>query len=203
MPFCTACGANVEPSAGACPRCGAATGVPQAQAQPSAGTPAAPAGSSAVKIILIVFGVIILAGVLGAAVIGYIGYRFARDTRVTTGPEGETRVETPFGRVETSRDPEKVAEQLEVEVYPGAEPAEDSGSVSMGDFQATAATFTSDDSPEEVAEFYRERYPKATVTTHEGRHTLVQQSEESVLTIHIEPAGEGSRIHVSRVEKPS
>jgi len=71
--FCSKCG---TPAGGRfCPSCGAATGGPVPPAIP-VGAPASSAGtSSATKVILIVVGVVVFLGAIGAGGLVYVGYR--------------------------------------------------------------------------------------------------------------------------------
>ena len=121
MAFCNSCGAPLNEGTKFCNKCGnAVTGAPAAAAQPI--TPAPPpskGGSSALKMVLIIVGVIVLIGILGVATIGIVGYRIAKSAHVSQKGDN-VKVETPFGSMETSTDPDKTAEELGVEIYPGA-----------------------------------------------------------------------------------
>src|SRR5438132_4820500 len=110
MAFCNACGATVEPGAKFCPKCGAA--VPAAAV---VSTPATPAQSNAVKVILIVVAIVVGLFILGIGTATFIGWRIARHTRVEQD-RGKVRVETPFG----TDDSDEAARNLGIDVYPGA-----------------------------------------------------------------------------------
>ena len=132
MPFCTSCGANVEASTAFCTKCGAAmTGAasPSATAAtaPAAGAAPPKKGTSVVKIILTIVGVFFLLGVTVVGVLIYGAYRVAES--VEQGAK-EGRVETPFGTVDTSKDPADAAKDIGVEIYPGATPAKEIGRAS-------------------------------------------------------------------------
>src|ERR1700722_12588318 len=127
MAFCNSCGAALTPGTKFCNKCGA----PQAAVAASGATPAVPTpgpippppatgGSSALKIILIVVGVIVVIGILGVATVGFIGYRIAKSAHVSQQGD-HVKAETPFGTFETSKDPEQVAKDLGVDIYPGAD----------------------------------------------------------------------------------
>ena len=65
-------------------------------------------------------GVIVLVGILGVASLGFFAWRVAHRTHVRQ--EGDNvKVETPFGTVETTKDPEEAARNLGVDLYPGAQ----------------------------------------------------------------------------------
>ena len=92
---------------------------PSSAAPLSPGTASATAPSSALKTILIIVGHVLI-GVVGIATLTFIGIRVARHTRVSQQGD-HVKVDTPFGSVETSKDPEQAAKDLGIDVYPGAE----------------------------------------------------------------------------------
>ena len=75
-------------------------------------------GSSALKIILIVVAVIIGLGILGVGTVAYFIHRAVKSVHVENR-DGNVKVHTPFGNVETTDDPEDAAKNLGVDVYPG------------------------------------------------------------------------------------
>lgn len=202
MAFCTSCGANVDATAAVCPKCGAAMAGASASAT-AAGAPPAKKGSSAVKIILIVLGVFFLLGALVVGGIIYGAYRIADSVKQETGAGGETRVETPFGTAETNKDPEEIAKELDVEIYPGATPVrEGSSSVTFGGVKATTAVFETPDSAQKVYQFYKEEVRNPTMTSSEGdTHTIMAGDKENFLTIVIQSQDDKTRITISKTGK--
>ena len=214
MAFCNKCGANLEPGTRFCNKCGAAvlastlppTG-PSATASsvlPAAATvPAPPSeGGGALKVILIVVGVIVLIGILGVASIGFFAWRVARSSHVRQ--EGDyVKVETPFGTVESSKDPEEAARNLGIEVYPGARVLkEGAASAAFGGIHTTTANFESDDSVEKVCAFYKAKFPAAMVTTSEPRHcTIVSNDRKNMININIRADEDKTKIQISNVTK--
>ena len=220
MAFCNSCGTTITQGTRFCSKCGApilASGFPPSSpagaTQPPSATPparTAPAppppaqgNNNALKIVLIVIGVIIVIGALGIGVLTVVGLHIAKNTRVRH--EGDqVKVETPFGTVESSKDPDQVAKNLGVDIYPGAEVQKDgAASASFGNLRTVNATFQSSDSVDKVCSFYKSRFPSAAVSSsEESRCTIVSNTTPpNVVTINIEANGGGSRIQISSVIK--
>jgi|SRR5579862_7852220 len=204
MAFCNSCGATLDPDAKFCSRCGATTGVSgtsQSTAIPSS-APAARGGSSAVKVVLIVVGVIVLLGAIGIASIAFIAVHVARNARVSQQGE-HVKVETPFGNVEASRDPDKAVQNLGVDVYPGAEVQKNGASIAtFGNNRAVTAVFQSSDSADKVCSFYHAKFPASKVASSSPGHcTIASNDSHNLITISVEPSGEGCQFQISTVIK--
>lgn len=195
MAFCNACGATVEPGAKFCPKCGAA--VPAAAV---ASTPATPAQSNAVKVILIVVAIVVGLFILGIGTATFIGWRIARHTRVEQD-RGKVRVETPFGTVESTDDSDEAARNLGIDVYPGARALKGkAANVTMGSMHTVAAEFETDDPPERVAEFYKKKLPHANIAvSDEKQYTIISHDKKNMFTINIEPQEDKTLIHVANI----
>ena len=198
MPFCTSCGANVEASTAFCTKCGAA--MAGAAAAPAPGAPPPKKGTSVVKIILMIVGVFFLLCVTVAGVLIYGAYRVAES--VEQGVK-EGRIETPMGTVETNQDPNDLAKGIGVEIYPGATPVKDgSSSVSLGGVSATTIALETSDSPQQVFEFYKAEFPKASMTSSEGdTHTIMSGDKDDWVTVVITREGGKTRINITRTSK--
>jgi hypothetical protein len=204
MAFCNSCGASLSPDASFCSRCGATTGapaVPPSTVVPPA-VPAARSGSSAVKIVLIIVGVIVLLGGLGIASLTFMALHFARNSHVAQQGD-HVKVETPFGNVETSRDPDKAVEYLGDDVYPGAEVQKNGASVAaFGSNRAITAAFQSSDSVDKVCGFYRSKFPASKVTSSsQGHCTIVSNDSNHMITIEVESSDDGCKFQISSVIK--
>lgn len=206
MAFCNSCGATLSEGTKFCNKCGAGvTGVP-VSAKPTA--PAAPApaptggSSSALKVILIVVAVIVTIGIVGVATVGIIGYRIAKSSHVRQQGDN-VKVETPFGTVESTKDPAQAAKDLGIDIYPGAEVQKDgASSASFGSIHTVTANFTSSDAVDKVCNFYKEKFPGAMVTTSEqNRCTIVSNDPKNMVTVNIEEHGDGSKFQVTNVTK--
>ena len=208
MAFCNSCGATLAEGTRFCSKCG----KPVAEAAPpsastAAGIPAPPpstGGSSGLKTVLIVIGSIILFGLLCIAVLTVVGLRIARHSHVTQNGD-DVKVETPFGTMETSKDPDQAAKNLGIDIYPGAQVQKDgASSATFGGMHTVTASFESSDAADKVCEFYRGRFPSANVSTSDrNRCTIVSNAAPNMVTINVESSGDGSRFHIVAVTKKS
>lgn len=202
MAFCNSCGATLDSGAKFCNKCG--TTQPGAATAAPAFTPGGaaprPKGNSALKIILIVVAVIVVCGVLAVGAISFFAYRIARHSRVHND-NGNVSVETPFGSVNTSTDPDEAARNLGVDLYPGAQVIKGTTSnMTMGSMHTAAADFESGDPVSTVGEFYKSRLPNASVVSTTGDHyAIISTDKKNMLTINIEPKDGKTRIHIARV----
>src|SRR5579863_10122981 len=199
MAFCNSCGATLEPGARFCPKCG--TTVPIAAASPTSApaSPAAPSQSSgALKIILIVIAVIFLLGVLGIGTLVFFVRHVAQNSRVRN-KDGNVRVETPFGTVQSTNNPEEASRNLGVDLYPGARVLK-GNTASIGGMRTVEAVFESDDPAEKVMAFYSSKLPNANVNTKDRDHyAIVSNDNNNLITIKIEPADGKTRIEIANV----
>jgi hypothetical protein len=211
MAFCNSCGANVAPGIKFCNKCGAAVAAPPAGAVAAAPSPApgaapvSPAptqggGSGVLKVILIVVGIFVILGVLAVSTVAFIGWRVARNLHVRQ--EGNhVKVETPFGTVESSKNPEDVARDLGVEIYPGAQVQKNgAATATFGSMHTASAAFKSSDSVDQVSAFYKARFPNAMVTTSDQDHcTIVAQDQKHMTTINIQAEDGQTKIQITHV----
>src|SRR5262252_4168124 len=209
MAFCNKCGTAITQGTRFCNKCGApilASGFSApAQSTPTATpTQTAPSqgGSNALKVVLIVVGSVIVIGVLAVGALTFVGLHIAKRTRVHD--EGDrVKVETPFGTVESTKDPEQAAKNLGIDIYPGAEVQKDGASSALlGNIRTVSVNFESSDSVDKVCSFYKARFPNANVSTSEENHcTIVSTAPPNVTTINVESRGSGSKFQISTVAK--
>ncbi len=202
MAFCNSCGATLTPGTKFCNKCGAVAGAPAPAATPAASAPAPTGGSSALKIVLIVIGVIVLLGILGVASVGFFAYRVAKNAHVRQ--EGDhVKVETPFGTVESSKDPDQAAKELGVDIYPGAEVQKNgASSASFGAIHTVTANFESSDSLDKVCSFYKSKFPNSMATTSDQNHcTIVSNDQKNMITVNIESGGDTTKFQITNVTK--
>ena len=196
MAFCNSCGATLEAGARFCPKCGAtAPMVVPATVPPPV---AAPSQGSALKIILIVVAVIFVLGVLGMGTLVFVVRRAAQNSHVRN-KDGNVRVETPFGTVQSTNNPDEASRNLGIDLYPGARVLK-GNTASIGGMHTVEAEFESDDSAEKVMGFYSSKLPNANVTTKDRDHyAIVSTDNNNLITIKIEPEDGKTRIKIANV----
>jgi hypothetical protein len=209
MAFCNSCGASLADGTKFCNNCGAAVaGNPSGMAtsRPTlTATPAPPPSSgtsSALKIILVVVGAIVLLGVLGLVTVGVVVHKMVRNSHVTQNGE-HVKVETPFGTVESSKDPEQAAKELGIDIYPGAQVQKNgAASTTFGGMHTVTASFESSDSVDNVCTFYKAKFPAASATTSDQRRcTIVSNAPPNMVTINVESGGAGSTFSITSVTR--
>jgi hypothetical protein len=210
MAFCNSCGTSIVAGTRFCSKCGApilaSTIPPPPGAFASPAPPAVPVpppstqGGGALKVILIVVGVIVLFGILGLVSLGTFAWRVAHHSRVHQDGNN-VKVETPFGSVETTQDPDEAARNLGVDLYPGAEVMRSgAASATIGGLHTVSLNSESTDSVDKVASFYKSKFPNAMVTSsNTGRCTIISNDHKSMITINIEAEGDKTKIQITNV----
>jgi flagellar basal body-associated protein FliL len=208
MAFCNSCGATLNAGTKFCNKCGATVSAgpvapsvasaPPPPAQPSTG------GSSALKIILIVIAIIVGLGILSVGAFSFFVYRVAKSAHVTQNGDN-VKVETPFGNVESSKDPAQAAKDLGIDIYPGAE-IQKNGSASMtfGNMHTVSASFESSDSLDKVCAFYKSKFPNAMSTSSDqNRCNIVSNDQKNMVTVNIQANGDTTKFQITNVSKKS
>jgi len=154
---------------------------------------------------LIVVAVIIGLGILGMVTSAFFAWRIAKHTHISSRGD-KVRVETPFGTVESTQNSDEAARNIGVDVYPGARALKSSaGAVTFGGMKTAGAEFETSDAPEKVAEFYKQKFPGAMVSTQgDDQYSIVSNEKNRVVTINIESQDGKTRINIANVTgKPS
>jgi len=204
MAFCNSCGATLDAGAKFCNKCGTtqagtASGAPVfTPAATAAGTPQKSGG--ALKVILIVVAVIVVFGILAVGAFSFFAYRIARHSRVHN-ENGNVRVETPFGTVNTTTDPDEAARNLGIDSYPGATVVKGTTSdMTLGNMHTASADLETGDPVSTVAEFYKSKVPNANVVSSTGDHyAIISTDKKNMLTINIESKNGRTRIHITKI----
>jgi hypothetical protein len=219
MAFCNSCGANIVPGTRFCNKCGAAVltstlpsaapppavgSAPPSSSIPPAATPAPTSGGGALKAILIVVGVLLLVVILGITSVAFFAWRVAHRTHIRQDGDN-VNVETPFGSVQTTKDPQEAARTLGVDTYPGAQVMKQ-GSVSMtfGKVHTSALTFETSDSVDQVCSFYKPKFPNAMVVSSDNNQcNIVSNDQKNMITINAKVEGGKTKIVISNVSRNS
>jgi hypothetical protein len=206
MAFCNSCGAPLEAGTKFCNKCGvaapAASGVVPAATQATA-APGAPAQKSgnALKIILIIVAVVVGLGIIGIGTTAFLIKRAISRTHIQE-KNGKVKIESPILNMETSTDPDEAAKNLGVDLYPGAQFQKNgSASMTIAGMHTNTAVLESDDPPEKVAAFYKEKLPNTSYSANQGNHYSMMAGDKDDMTTNIEPRDTGSMIQISRVTK--
>jgi hypothetical protein len=197
MAFCNSCGTTLEAGAKFCPKCGAA--IPMAAAIPAT-IPSVPPpqGNSALKVILMLVAGVIVLGILGIGTLVFVIHRVAHNSRIRNR-DGNVQVETPFGSVQSTNNPDEAVRNLGIDPYPGARVLQ-GNSATIGGMHTVTAQFESDDSADKVAAFYSSKLPDAKVNTKDQNHyTIVSTDRKNIVTINIAPEGNKSQINITTV----
>lgn len=197
MAFCTSCGTTLDPNSQFCTRCGARQAVGVGAGAAAAPAPAQGGGSNTVKIVLIIVAGLCILGVFGTIASVLIVRKVVKDTRASVDERrGEARVVTPFGTVESTKDPAVIAQQLNVDIYPGAQAVEGGSNVQAMGVHTVTGVFETADSVDKVADFYRKRFPNGIYSAEDREHTLVSGDRGSMVTIHMQDEGGKTKITI-------
>lgn len=209
--FCASCGTQVAEDIMFCSQCGAAIAAAEptvadvslqpARVEPPAAVPAPaavppPAKSPFLKIVVIVVLVFGLLAVAGIGTCVYIGYRAKKavtdQIKLDEGGKG-IEIPTPGGTIRMGENSDKTPTEVGgVPVYPGAKATEGGGQLSFGDkFQFGGQEFLTDDSVDQVVGFYKEKYgSELTEMQAEGHHRLSinkgTQQEPHLVTLDVQ-----------------
>jgi hypothetical protein len=146
--------------------------------------------------------VIVLVGILAVASLGFFAWRVARHTRVRQSGDN-VRVETPFGTVQTTNDPQAAARDLGVDLYPGAQALKEGAtSATFGTVHTASLNFETSDSVDKVCSFYKPKFPNAMVMTTEANQcTIVSNDQKNMITITVKGESDKTRIVITNVSK--
>jgi hypothetical protein len=166
---------------------GAAAAPAQPVAVPPPAQPSAPAksGNTALKIVLIVIGIVLALVLLVGAVFGYFVWRIAHAVHVA-GNNVSVSVPGSGGFSASSKETYTAAE-LGVDPYPGAQSAKGGMRMSLPTGTMVTAVYVTSDSKDQVLAFYKEKLGSdvSTVDTSEGAILTLKKGEQESVMITI------------------
>jgi hypothetical protein len=179
----------------------------------SAGTPVPPnpayqnvppqppksSGSPVVKIILIVVGVFVFLGVVGAAFIGFGLYKVSKS--VHADGNGNVSISTPGGTISTSKNSNISAADLGTDPYPGATSGDGSMNMKTPGGSMVTAVYNSTDSADKIVAFYKAKLgdQASIVQTNDGTVLSSGDKDKENIVITITPQGSSSKIAIIHV----
>jgi hypothetical protein len=148
------------------------------------GAPPPKQGSSAVKIILIVVGVIFFLGLVVAGIVGYGIYRVAHS--IHKDANGEITINTPKGSISANPDQTFTASDLGIAIYPGATQSKGGLRMSIAGKSMVTANFLTPDSADKVMAFYKGLAgPNAQIMSTGSGGIITMQSSSSSVTVTV------------------
>jgi ribosomal protein L40E len=190
--FCSKCGAAISPGAQSCSSCGTAVIAAAPPAQPTfAPVPpvAAPAksGSSALKIVLIVVGVLFALGFVVIGAVGYFGYRVAHSIKVSKDGN-QVALNVPGGGSFSANSSEKfTAEELGADIYPGATTGKAGARMTTPAGSWISAIYVTPDSKDKVLAFYKDKFGDgaSVIDTPDGAIVTLKKGEQEGVVVTI------------------
>ena len=199
MAFCTSCGAQLDTHAQFCVKCGTRQAAGVGGAVPARAAAPSSASNNALKVVLMVIAGVILLGVVGSIATAVFIHKKIRDAKVTIMEKGDkATIVTPMGTIHTEKDPNMLARDLGVDVYPGAKSIEGGSEVQSMGMHMITARFETSDPPDKVAAFYRQLFPKAIYSEANGEYNLVAggQGSRQMTTIHIQQQNDRTELTI-------
>jgi hypothetical protein len=209
--FCTKCGAALAPDTQSCSACGTPVAAvpaftPVAPPPPPVAQPQQ--GTSAVKIVLIIVGVIFGLGVLAAGAFGFFVWRVAHSIHVSGNGEQVT-LNTPEGKISANSTETFTASDIGTDLYPGAEPAKGGMRMTLPTGTMISAAYLTSDSKDQVMSFYKGKLSGNVSTFDTVNGSVItwnkDQNESIVITVTSNPSEfDGkTQIHIVHTTKSS
>lgn len=144
------------------------------------GAPPPKSGSSALKIILIIVGIFVALGILGAGAIGYGVWRVAHS--VHKSANGDITISTPKGTITANETQHFTESDLGVPIYPGATQGSGGMRMKIAGRSMVTANYLTGDAKEKVLAFYKDKAGAnaQTMTTDTGGVITTGNDSESI-----------------------
>ncbi|HUD13756.1 MAG TPA: hypothetical protein VMQ56_08890 [Terracidiphilus sp.] len=161
--------------------------APYAAAPQPVGMQPKSGGSSLLKIVLIIVGVLVFLLVMVVAVVGYGVYKVRKAMHVNS-TTGAMTVNTPGFAMNADSGMKFTADELGTEIYPGAEPSK-SGNLRMNiaGSSIVSATFLTSDSKDKVVDFYKSKLGGDSTSMDFGGSAMLteKKSDQDQITVTI------------------
>jgi len=214
--FCTKCGTALNPDTQFCTACGAPANavVAPSYAPVPAYAPPSPAqqssGNSAVKIILIIVGVFVGLGIIGASIFAFTVWRVARAVHID-GSGDKVSFSTPGGTFSANQAETYSAAELGTDIYPGAKSGHGSAKIDMPSGSVVTGIFVTSDSKAQVVDFYKSKFGSEASTFDSNDAAIITMNhgnQESVMvTVSANSQQDGGKTRIaivhSKNNKPS
>jgi hypothetical protein len=189
--------AGTPPLPGYTPVAAAPAGYP-----PPAVVYPAKSGSSAIKIILIVVAILVGLGVLGAGAVGFMVWRVAHSFHVN-GKDGQITMNTPSGSVTASGETNFTADELGVDIYPGARNVRGGMRMNLPTGSIVSGSFLTSDSKDQVLAFYKSKLGSAASVFDSDTSAMISvkkgDHENIMVTISGRPSENNGKTKISIV----
>lgn len=197
--FCTKCGAPTPEGSEFCTACGsplasAPPSAPPVYGQPAVAQPSASGGSSALKIVLIVVAVVVGLGLISALMLMFGAWRLSRAVHVNDA--GGVTVSTPGGTISAGPTTKVSAEDLGIEIYPGAIRQEGGMQIQSARGSTITAVYSTSDSFAKVIEFYKGQMGQNASVFQTDKGAIISQAGRNekggvVVTVSSEDSSDG------------
>ena len=181
--FCSKCGTELSPGAQSCASCGMPVAAPPAapMAVPTPGQPLS-SGNNTLKIILIVVGIFVGLGILGAGAFGFIVWRVAHSVHVS-GSGDQVALNTPGGSISVNSNENFTASDIGTDIYPGATAGKGGMRMNLPTGSMVTAIFVTADSKDQVLAFYKDKLGSgaSSYESSEGAVVTANKDNDSVV----------------------
>ncbi len=197
--FCPKCGKSATPGATPAGTPAQSYVPPAAAAQSYSPAPASSGGGNVLKIVLVIVGVFVLIGIISIAGLVYTAHRIRRGMHVSQDGRNSSVDFGGFKASTNSMSAKDLSRKIGVDLYPGAKQQGDSSVAQFGKMTTATMQLTTSDSVDQVAAFYKSRYPNAMVSMDNSRFSLSGTDNDGTLSISAHDEGGDTRIEISKV----
>ena len=213
--FCTSCGTPVaavgavtETPAPSTPQYSQPYAPPAAQyQQPYGQPPPASSGGGALKIILIIIGVIVGLGILCVLIFTFAVGSFIHHAVKVDGNGGKVTLSTPGGTFSANTNENFTASDLGVDVYPGAQGVHGGVRMNTPNGSMISAAFATSDSKDQVVAYYKQKLGSDVSVYDSGNGAVVTvnkgQEESIIVTVSPNSSQDGGKTRISIVHSKS